>query len=203
MPAYEIDGVIPVVDPTSFVHETASLIGDVIIEPGCYIGPHASLRGDFGRIVVGAGSNVQDSCVIHAFPGADAVLAANSHVGHSAVLHGCTIGSYALVGIGAIVLDGAEIGEEALLGAGALVTAGTVIPPRMLALGSPAKPVKELDAEALAWKRNGVHVYQELTRRSLATLRPVVPLTSAEPDRARVSTGRDVSIPLHERRARD
>lgn len=200
MPAYEIDGVVPVVDPTAFVHETASLIGDVIVGPGCYIGPFASLRGDFGRIVVGAGSNVQDSCVIHAFPGADAVLEPNSHVGHQAVLHGCTIGSYALIGIGAIVLDGAAVGENALVGAGAVVTAGTVIPAGALALGSPAKVVRQLDEVAIEWKRDGVRIYQELAQRSIATLRPVTPLTEPEPDRARVSTGRDVSVPLHERR---
>jgi len=201
MPSYEIDGVAPVVAPTSFVHESAVLIGDVIIGPGCYIGPHASLRGDFGRIVIGEGSNVQDSAVIHAFPGADAVLEPNSHIGHSAVLHGCTVRSFALIGIGAIVLDGAEVGEDALVGAGALVTAGTVIPPRTMAIGSPAKVVRPLDATELEWKRTGVGVYQQLTRRSLATLRAVEPLTEVEPDRRRVSTDRDVSVPLHERRA--
>lgn len=200
MPCYEIDGVVPVVDPSAFVHESASLIGDVIVGPGCYIGPFASLRGDFGRIIVGAGSNVQDSATIHAFPGADAVLEPGSHVGHGAVLHGCTVRSYALIGIGAIVLDGAEIGENALIGAGALVTAGTKVPPAALALGSPAQVVRTLDAETQEWKRNGVHVYQELATRSLATLRAVTPLPAVEEDRRRVSTTRDVSIPLHERR---
>lgn len=201
MPSYEIDGVVPVVDPTAFVHDSAVLIGDVIVGPGCYIGPHASLRGDFGRIIVGEGSNVQDNCVIHAFPGADAVLKPGAHIGHGVTLHGCTIGSYALIGIGSIVLDGAVIEDEALLGAGSLVTAGSRIPAGMLALGRPAKAVHELDAETLAWKRNGVRIYQDLARRSLATLRPVTPLTEVETDRQRVSTGTDVSKPLHERRA--
>ena len=201
MPSYEIDGVVPVVDPTAFVHESAVLIGDVIVGPGCYIGPHASLRGDFGRIIVGEGSNVQDNCVIHAFPGADAVLKPGAHIGHGVTLHGCTIGSYALIGIGSIVLDGAVIEDEALLGAGSLVTAGSRIPAGMLALGRPAKAVRELDAGTLAWKRNGVRIYQDLARRSLATLRPVTPLTEVETDRQRVSTGTDVSKPLHERRA--
>jgi phenylacetic acid degradation protein len=204
MTSYEIDGVVPVIDPTAFVHESASLIGDVIIGAGCYVGPFASLRGDFGRIIVGAGSNVQDSAVLHAFPGADCLLEPNSHVGHAAVLHGCTIRSYALIGIGAVVLDGAEIGADALVGAGAVVTAGTVIPPASLALGSPARVVRELDATTLEWKRNGVGIYQELATRSLAGLRAVEPLTAVEPDRRRVSTGSDVSVPLHERRsARD
>lgn len=201
MPSYAFDGVTPVVDPTAFVHETASLIGDVIIGPGCYIGPFASLRGDFGRIIVGAGSNVQDSCVIHAFPGADAVLEPNSHVGHGAVLHGCRIGSFALIGIGATVLDGAEIGADSLLGAGAVVTAGTVIPPGSKALGAPARVVGPLDEQAMAWKRNGVRIYQELAQRSRETLRPVEPLTAVEPDRRRTTWSADAATPLHVTRA--
>ena len=147
MPSYEIDGAVPVVDPTAFVHESAVLIGDVIVGPGCYIGPHASLRGDFGRIIVGEGSNVQDNCVIHAFPGVDAVLKPAAHIGHCVTLHGCTIGSYALIGIGSIVLDGAVIGERSIVGAGALVTGGTIIPPGSLVLGSPAKVVRTLSLD--------------------------------------------------------
>ncbi|MCH6231604.1 transferase hexapeptide repeat family protein [Microbacterium sp. CFH 31415] len=202
MSCYEIDGVVPVVHPTAFVHESASLIGDVIVGAGCYIGPFASLRGDFGRIVIGDGSNVQDSCTIHAFPGADAVLEPNSHVGHGAVLHGCTIGSYALIGIRAVILDGARIGADALIGAGAVVTAETEIPAGAMALGSPAKVVKQLDDETIAWKRNGVVVYQQLAERSLATLRRAEPLAEIKPDRPRVSTGKDVSVPLREHRTR-
>ena len=201
MPGYAFDGVVPVVDPTAFVHETASLIGDVIIGPGCYIGPFASLRGDFGRIVVGEGSNVQDSCVIHAFPGADAVLEPNSHVGHGAVLHGCRIGSFALIGIGATVLDGAEIGADSLVGAGAVVTAGTIVPPGSKVLGAPARVVGALDDQAMEWKRNGVRIYQELARRSLETLRPVEPLAAVEPDRRRTSWSPDAATPLHRKRA--
>ncbi|GAB3119529.1 gamma carbonic anhydrase family protein [Glaciibacter psychrotolerans] len=201
MPCYEIDGVVPVVDPTAFVHESAILIGDVIVEAGCYIGPNASLRGDFGRILVGAGSNVQDNSVIHAFPGADAVLSPGSHIGHGVTLHGCTIGSYALIGIGSIVLDGAEIGHDALIGAGSLVTAGSRIPAGVLAHGRPATVVRELDEDTLSWKRDGVRIYQELAQRSLGTLRRVEPLAQPESDRPRVSTGPDVSRPLHESRA--
>jgi phenylacetic acid degradation protein len=202
MTCYEIDGVVPVVHPTAFVHESASLIGDVIVGAGCYIGPFASLRGDFGRIVIGDGSNVQDSCTIHAFPGADAVLEPNSHVGHGAVLHGCTIGSYALIGIRAVILDGARIGSDALIGAGAVVTAETEIPAGAMALGSPAKVVRQLDDETIAWKRNGVVVYQQLAERSLATLRRAEPLAEIESDRPRVSTGKGVSVPLREHRKR-
>lgn len=197
MPCYEIDGVVPVVHPTAFVHPQASLIGDVIIGAGCYIGPFASLRGDFGRIIVGDGSNVQDSAVIHAFPGADTVLEPHSHIGHAVVLHGCQIGSYALIGIGSTVLDGAEIGADALLGAGSLVTAGAKIAPRMLAYGNPAREQRELDDETIAWKRNGTYTYEELAARSLASLREVEPLSEVEVDRRRVSTDPSVAKPLH------
>lgn len=200
MPAYSFDGVIPVVHPTAFVHETASLIGDVIVGAGCYIGPFASLRGDFGRIIVGEGSNVQDSCVIHAFPGADAVLEPNSHIGHAVTLHGCRIGSYALIGIGATILDGAEIGAESLVGAGAVVTAGTVIPPSSKVLGAPAKVVGPLDEQALAWKRNGVHLYQQLAQRSRESLVPTDPLSEVETDRRRTSWAADAATPLHRKR---
>lgn len=201
MTSYEIDGVVPVVDSTAFVHETASLIGDVIIGPGCYIGPFASLRGDFGRIVVGEGSNVQDSCVLHVFPGADTVLEPNSHVGHGAVLHGCHIESFALIGIGSIILDGVRVGADSLIGAGSVVTAGFVIPPRSLVYGSPAKVIRELDDTTVAWKRNGVGVYQQLAARSLASLRQVTPLTAVEANRSRVSTGAEVATPLHQTRS--
>lgn len=201
MPCYEIDGIVPVVDPTAFVHETASLIGDVVVGPGCYIGPFASLRGDFGRIIVGEGSNVQDSVVVHVFPGADVVLEPHSHIGHAAVLHGCHVGSYALVGIGSTVLDNAVIGAGALIGAGSLVTSGTKIGERMLALGSPAREIRELDEEALAWKKNGVEAYKALAGRALATLRRVEPHTAVESHRGRVSTGSDVATPHYGRGA--
>src|SRR3989449_3953893 len=85
---YSIDGITPVVDPTAYVHPTAVLIGDVIVGKGCYVGPHASLRGDFGRIELREGSNIQDSCVMHSFPGQDAIVEEDGHVGHGAVLHG-------------------------------------------------------------------------------------------------------------------
>ena len=200
MPSYEIDGIVPVVGPGAFVHPTAVLIGDVIIERGCYIGPLASLRGDFGRIVVGAGSNVQDGCVLHTFPGRELVLEAGSHIGHGAVLHGCTVESGAMVGMGAVVMDDARIGANALVGAGSCVRAGTDVPAEHLAVGSPAKVIRALDAETLAWKANGVKVYQDLAARSLATMRVSEPHEKVEAGRGRVSSARSVSTPLHELR---
>lgn len=201
MAIYEIDGVVPVIDATAFVHPEAVLIGDVIIGPGCYIGPLASLRADLGRIIIGADSNVQDGCVLHCFPGRDLTLARESHIGHGAILHGCSIGSGALVGMNAVVMDGASIGERSLVAANSFVPAGFVAPPESLVAGNPAKVVRQLDAETLAWKANGIQVYQALARRSLASLRPAAPLSVVEADRPRVGTGVDVSVPLHEFRA--
>src|SRR5258708_26029705 len=124
MPAYSLDGLVPVVDPTAFVHPQAVLIGDVLVGAGCYVGPGASLRGDFGRILLGAGSNVQDCCVLHSFPAKDTLLEEDAHIGHGAVLHGCTVRRGALIGIGAIVMD------DAVIEAGALPAPARGVPPR-------------------------------------------------------------------------
>lgn len=195
MSAYEIDGMVPVIAPSAFVHDTAVIIGDVWIGAHCYIGPNAVLRGDFGRIIIGKGSNVQDNCVIHSYPDGDTVLEDNSHIGHGATLHGCRIGSYAMVGINAVVLDGAEVGEEALLGANALLTLGKKIAPGTLALGSPAREVEPLDEEMLAWKRNGVHMYQQLTKRSHHSMRHVIPFPSGDANRPRLFADSPPSTP--------
>ena len=114
---WQFDGVTPAVHPSAYVHPTAVLIGDVIIGPRCYIGPLASLRGDFGRLIIEEGANVQDSCVMHGFPGEDTVVGVDGHIGHGAVLHGCTVGRNALVGMNAVVMDRAVIGEEAIVAA--------------------------------------------------------------------------------------
>ena len=173
MPCYEIDGLRPVVDPTAYVHPTAVLIGDVVIGPGAYIGPCASLRGDFGRIVLQNGCNVQDTCVIHGFPASDTLLEDNAHIGHGAVLHGCVIRADALVGMNAVVMDEAEIGAGAFVAASAFVRAGLKVPARSLAAGVPAKILRELSDQELAWKREGTATYQRLTERCLATMKEV------------------------------
>ena len=183
---YEIDGITPVVDPTAFVHPSAVLIGDVIVGAGCYIGPCASLRGDFGRIVVKDGANLQDSCVMHGFPGTDTIVDADGHIGHGAILHGCVIGRNALVGMNAVVNDNASIGDGAIVAAMAFVKAKMVVPPRVLVAGMPARIVRALTETELAWKIEGTRSYQELTRRSLATMKATVPLTVVEPDRRRI-----------------
>lgn len=184
---WSINGVTPVVDPTAFVHPSAVLIGDVLVGPGCYIGPSASLRGDFGRIDVRANANVQDCCVMHGFPGTDTVLEENGHVGHGAVLHGCVVGRNALVGMNAVVNDNALIGEAAIVAAMAFVKAGMVVPPRTLVAGIPAKVVRALTEQELTWKVEATQGYQALSRRSLATMVETTALVSPEPDRQRIA----------------
>jgi len=186
MPCYSIEGVIPVIDPSAHVHPTAVLIGDVIVGPDCYVGPCASLRGDFGRIVLQRGANVQDTCVIHGFPDDDTVVEENGHIGHGAVLHGCLVRHDALVGMNAVVMDEAEIGAASIVAACAFVPAGMKVPPRSLAAGMPAKVKRELSDAEVAWKLEGTLTYQDLTRRCLATLQEVSPLAAIEANRPRV-----------------
>lgn len=183
MPCYAIDGVVPIVDPTAFVHPTAVLIGDVTIGPACYIGPCASLRGDFGRIVVKAGANIQDTCVIHSFPGRDTVVEENGHIGHGAVLHGCVVRRDAFVGMNAVVMDDAEIGEESMVGACAFVPAGMKIAPRSLTLGAPAKVKRPLTDEEIAKKFQGTLTYQQLAKRCMESMVEVTPLSAPEAKR--------------------
>lgn len=186
MPCYAIEDVIPVVHPTAYVHPTAVLIGDVHIGPGCYIGPAACLRGDFGRIVIEAGANVQDTCVIHGFPAHDTVVEEHGHIGHGAVLHSCIVRRDALVGMNAVVMDEAEVGAQSIVAACAFVPAGMKIPPRSLVAGVPAKVRRELSDQEVAWKQEGTRTYQDLTRRCLATMREVAPLRELDADRPRL-----------------
>jgi phenylacetic acid degradation protein len=182
---FAIEDLIPVIHPTAYVHPTAVLIGDVIVGPRCYVGPAASLRGDFGRIVLRDGANVQDTCVIHGFPDSDTIIEIDGHIGHGAVIHGAHIGQNAMVGMNAVVMDRSEIGESAIVGAMAFVREGTIIPPRSLALGIPARVIRQLSDTEIAWKRTGTLQYHNLAVRSLASQRAVEPLRAVQPDRPR------------------
>lgn len=180
MPCYSLEGVIPVVHPSAHVHPTAVLIGDVHVGPDCYVGPCASLRGDFGRIVLEEGANLQDTCVVHGFPEQVTLIERNGHIGHGAVLHGCTVRRDALVGMNAVLMDEAEIGAEAIVAACAFVPAGARVAPRTLVAGTPAKRMRELSEAEVAWKLEGTRTYHDLTRRCLTTLVEVQPLAEAE-----------------------
>lgn len=194
MPSYAIDGIAPVVHPSAHVHPTAVLIGDVIVGPGCYVGPCASLRGDFGRIRLMEGVNVQDTCVIHGFPESDTVVEPNGHIGHGAVLHGCVVRHDALVGMNAVVMDEAEVGAYSIVAACAFVRAGLKLPEKSLVAGLPAKVVRPLSEDEIRWKLKGTQTYQELTRRCQATLVEVQPLAEEEPGRPRLQPGGPQSL---------
>jgi phenylacetic acid degradation protein len=180
---YEIDGVRPVVHPSAYVHPSAVLIGDVIVGPRCYIGPLASLRGDFGRLILEEGANLQDTCVMHGFAGEETVVEVDGHIGHGAVLHGCRVKRNAMVGMNAVVMDKAVVGEESIVAAMSFVKAGMVIPPRSMVMGTPAKIMRALTDEDVQWKSFGTRQYHELNVRSLQTMREVEALTEVEPDR--------------------
>jgi len=188
MPCYSFEGIRPVVHPTSFLHPTASLIGDVIVGPGCYIGAGASLRGDFGRIIVEGDTSIQDNCTLHTGSGSDCLIKRGVTVGHGAVVHGATIGENALVGMNTVVLDDAEIGPESLIGAMSLVKSDMRAPARSLIAGNPAKIIREMPAEAIKWKNDGEGEYQRLARMSFTDFAECEPLTEVEPDRRRVSS---------------
>jgi phenylacetic acid degradation protein len=191
---YAIEDLIPVVDPTAYVHPRAVLIGDVIVGPRCYVGPAACLRGDFGRIVLRDGANVQDTCVVHGFPDTDTIIETDGHIGHGAVIHGAHIGANVLVGMNAVVMDRSQIGESSIVGAMSFVREGTIIPPRSLVLGTPARVIRELTDQEIAWKKSGTREYQELAVRSLASQRPVEPLRAVQSDRPRYRGGSTVTL---------
>lgn len=195
MGAYAFEGLVPVVHPSSYVHPTAVLIGDVTIGPRCYIGPHASLRGDFGRITIEGDSSIQDNCTLHTGAGSDCVVRRGATIGHGAILHGCTVGRNTLVGMNSVVLDGTVLGEECLVAALSLVKNDSVIPDRWLVAGNPARPVKELPEAAIRWRNDGDGEYQRLADRSLAGLVPREPLAEPEPDRRR-NTGSATPVRL-------
>jgi len=192
---YSYDDVTPVIDPTAFVHPAAVIIGDVIIGPKCYVGPAACLRGDFGRIIMEKGSNIQDTCVVHSFPDMEAVIEEDGHIGHGAILHGCRVGKNALVGMNAVVMDGAIIGENSIVAAMAFVKAGSEMPANSLIVGAPAKVLRSLTAAEIKWKSDGTSVYQQLAHDSVTKMKLTTPLTQMEPNRRRINAPK--AIPLH------
>jgi len=199
MPCYSIDGIIPVIQTTAYVHPTATIIGDVIISAGCYVGPGAVLRGDFGRLILQEGANLQDTCVMHGFPDTDTTVEKNGHIGHGAVLHGCQVRENALVGMNSVVMDGAIVGHSSIVAAMSFVKAGVEIPDRHLAAGTPTRVIRELNESEIAWKEQGTRDYQQLTRRCFESLKEVQALTEEEPDRARLQVSD--SIPLHQKKS--
>lgn len=168
---YEFNGMRPSIHPSAFIHPTASIIGNVQIGKDVYIGPGAAIRGDWGRIVIKDGCNVQENCTIHMFPGKTVWLHEGAHVGHGAVIHGSILRRNCLIGMNAVVMDDAEVGEESIVGALCFVPAEMKIPSRKIAVGNPAKLIKDVTDEMADWKTQGTRLYQSLPIDSHATLK--------------------------------
>lgn len=180
---YAFRNMVPVVHPTAFVHPQATLIGHVTVGPDCYVGPHAVLRGDWGKIELERGVNVQEGCVIHMFPGTTVHLAEGAHVGHGAMVHGATLGKNCMIGMNAVILDDAIIGEECIVGALALVKARTVFEPRSLIVGHPAEVKGQVSDAMVAHKTEGTALYHRLPADCHDSLVEVEPLAEAPQDR--------------------
>ncbi|NJB69501.1 carnitine operon protein CaiE [Desulfobaculum xiamenense] len=192
MPCYEFEGLVPVVHPTAYVHPTAVLIGDVIVGADVYIGPCASLRGDYGRLIVKQGSNVQDGCIMHGYCDVDTIVEENVSVGHGAILHGCVIRRNCLVGMNSVVMDGAEIGEESIVAAMSFVKAGFKGASRQLLVGSPAKELRQVTDRDMHWHGLNIQEYQALAGRSARSIKEVQPLAEMEPNRPHLAGVTDV-----------
>jgi len=173
---YEFKGFTPVVHKSSFVHPLAAVTGNVIIGKNCYIGPGAAIRGDWGQIILEDGVNVQENCTVHMFPGKSITLKESAHVGHGAIIHGANLGRNCLIGMNTVIMDDAEIGDESIVGAMAFVKAEAIIPKRSLVVGNPAKVIKQVSDEMIAWKTKGTQLYQQLPKDCHESLKEVEPL---------------------------
>jgi phenylacetic acid degradation protein len=194
---YSFKGMRPVVHPSSFVHPQAALTGDVIIGKDVYIGPGAALRGDWGKIVIEDGCNVQENCTIHMFPGTTVLLREGSHIGHGAIIHGAVIGRNCLIGMNSVIMDDVEIGDECIVGALSFVKAKDKIASRSLIAGNPAILVRMVSDEMIAWKTGGTKLYQQLAREMQTQWSSCEPLHELPP--ADSSTGDSMDYkPWHE-----
>jgi carbonic anhydrase/acetyltransferase-like protein (isoleucine patch superfamily) len=182
---YKFKGFIPVIDPTSFVHPQAVVTGNVIIGKHVYIGPGAAIRGDWGGIEIHDGCNIQENCTIHMFPGVTVILESAAHIGHGAIIHGARIGENAMIGMNAVIMDNCIIGAESIVGALSFVKASTVIPPKSIVVGNPAKIIKEVSEKMIAWKTKGTRLYQSLPAECFTELEACEPLTSIPENRPR------------------
>jgi phenylacetic acid degradation protein len=159
---YSFKGFIPVIHASSFIHPQAAVTGNVVIGKDVYVGPGAAIRGDWGGIVIEDGCNVQENCTIHMFPGVTVILKEGAHIGHGAIIHGAVIGKNCLVGMNSVIMDKVELGDECIVGALSFLKAGEKIPARSLVAGNPAKIIKQVSDEMIAWKTDGTKLYQQL-----------------------------------------
>ena len=180
---YEFNGYKPVIHPSSFVHKEATVIGNVIIGENVYIGPGASLRGDWGQLNVGNGCNVQDNCILHIFPGKDVILEENAHFGHGAIVHGAHIGKNSLVGMNAVIMDDVVIGKECIIGALCFIKGEMIIPDRKIVVGNPAIIKGDVTDEMIKWKIKGTELYQKLPYECRNLMKECKPLSKIEDNR--------------------
>ncbi len=159
---YAFKGFTPVVHESSFVHPQAAVTGNVIIGKNCYVGPGAAIRGDWGQIILENGVNVQENCTVHMFPGKSITLQEGAHIGHGAIIHGAQLGRNVLIGMNTVIMDDAEIGDECIVGAMSFIKANTKVPARSLLVGNPARIIKQVSDEMIAWKTKGTALYQQL-----------------------------------------
>jgi phenylacetic acid degradation protein len=183
MAIYSFNGFIPVIKQSSFIHPQASVIGNVLIGENVYVGPSAVIRGDWGQIIIEDGCNVQENCTIHMFPGTTVTLKKGAHIGHGAIIHGGTIGENCLIGMNSVVMDDVNMEAECIIGALSFVPAKMHLPKRSLAVGNPAKIVKEVSDEMIAWKTQGTALYQALPADCHATMKACEPLREIEANR--------------------
>lgn len=180
---YSFKGFIPVVHESSFIHPQASVTGNVIIGKNVYIGPGASLRGDWGAIIIDDGCNVQENCTIHMFPGVTVHLKEGAHIGHGAIIHGAVIGRNSLVGMNSVIMDHALIGDECIIGALTFIKSTVQIPARSVVAGNPGKIIREVSEEMIQWKTEGTRLYQALPKDMFEHWKVCEPLREVEPDR--------------------
>ena len=180
---YEFNAYKPVIDPSSFVHKEATIIGNVIIGKKVYIGPGASIRGDWGKITIKDGCNVQDNCTIHIFPGKDVILEENAHIGHGAIIHGANIGKNTLVGMNSVIMDDCNIGDECIIGALCFIKGEMNIPNRKIVVGNPAIIKGEVSDEMISWKTKGTELYQDLPNECYNLMKECKPLKEIEKNR--------------------
>ena len=180
---YEFNGYKPVIDPSSYIHKEATIIGNVIIGKDVYIGPGASIRGDWGKITIKNGCNIQDNCTIHIFPGKDVILEENAHIGHGAIIHGSYIGKNSLIGMNSVIMDDTVIGEECIIGALCFVKGEMKIPNRKIVVGNPAKIKGEVSDDMIKWKKKGTELYQNLPKECRKLMKECNPLSKLEKNR--------------------
>jgi len=173
---FEFNGYKPVIDRSAFIHPNATVTGNVIIGKNVYVGPGAAIRGDWGQIIIEDGCNVQENCTIHMFPGTTVLLKESAHIGHGAIIHGATIGKNVLVGMNSVIMDNVVIGDECVIGALSFVAADTIIEKRKVVVGNPAKIIKDVTDDMIAWKTKGTKLYQQLPADCYSSLKPCEPL---------------------------